>query len=360
MPMRLRAKVCAGVAGVLAMLITALPSAAAEPPAVVVVPVSFNVKNTNNTPVACQSDGKNYTVRGHIVAPRSALEHRSAATIYLHAVTWGEYYWNFTGVPDYAFATQLAQRGHTSVIVDRLGYGASDKPPGKDTCFGSEADVAHQMVQALRDGTYQTEPGQTEPGQTEPDEPARFSKVNLGGSSVGGLISHIEAYTFSDVDAVINMAWGDYTVTPFASQEFADVLGRCVQGGDPGAPANYAAFFKNSREKFYFNSATSDVRAAVPALNPDPCGQLSSIPAGIAADVAMLGQIDVPVQVIFGDADAVFGPQPFAADQQAARYTGSPKVTKTIVPDASHYPLVEANHLQVVDGVDTFLTENGS
>lgn len=194
-------------------------------------------------------------------------------------------------MPDYDFATQLAERGHTSVIVDRLGYGASDKPPGNATCFGSEADVAHQMVQALRNGTC----------QTGSDEPAKFSKVNIGGASVGGLISHIEAYTFSDVDAVINMSWGDFAATPFTIQELADVLSRCAQGGDEG-----------------------------------------------------------PVQVIFGDADAVFGPQPLAAEQQAARYTGSPKVTTTIIPEASHYPLVEANHLQMVDGVDTFLTENGS
>lgn len=349
-PRRLVTKVCAVVTGLLATLVTAASPAAAQQPPVVEIPVSFNVKNTNNTPVACRSDGKDYTVRGHIVAPRSALEHRSAATIYLHAVTWGEYYWNFTGVPNYAFATQLAARGHTSVIVDRLGYGASGQPPGNDTCFGSEADVAHQMVQALRNGTYQTESG----------DPVKFSKVNLGGASVGGLISHIEAYTFSDVDAVINMAWGDHTVTPFADQEFADVMDRCAQRGDAGAPLDYAAFFKNAREKFYFNSATPDVRAAVPALHPDPCGQLSSIPAGVAADEALLGQITVPVQVIFGSADAVFGPQPYAADQQAARYTGSPKVTKTIIPDASHYPLVEANHLQVVDEVAKFLAENGS
>ncbi|MGH3940687.1 MAG: alpha/beta hydrolase [Pseudonocardiaceae bacterium] len=346
---RLPTKVCAVAVGLLAVLVTATSPAAAEPP-VVEVPVAFHVKNTNNTQVPCQSDGKDYTVRGRIVAPRSALENPTAATIYLHAVTWGEYYWNFQDVPNYAFATQLAQRGHTSVIVDRLGYGASDKPPGNQTCFGSEADAAHQMVQALRNGTY----------QIESDEPVKFSKVNLGGASVGGLISHIEAYTYSDVDAVINMAWGDFTVTPFAGQEFADVLLRCAQGGDEGAPPDYAAFFKNSREKFYFNSATSEVRAAVPALNPDPCGQLSSIPAGIAADMLLLGKITVPVQVIFGDADAVFGPQPYAADQQAARYTGSPQVTKTIIPDASHYPLVEANHLQVVDEVHKFLTANGS
>lgn len=350
MPRKLLTKGCAVAAGLFALLGTAVSPAAAQPPQVVEVPVSFHVKNINRTPVTCRSDGRDYTVRGRIVAPRSALEHPTAATIYLHAVTWGEYYWNFTGVAGYAFATQLAERGHTSVIVDRLGYGASDKPPGDGTCFGSEADVAHQLVQALREGSYQA-------GSADP---VRFSRVNLGGSSVGALISHIEAYTFSDVDAVLNMAWGDHTVTPFTTQEFVDVLGRCAQGGDEGAPPDYAAFFKNSREKFYFNSATPDVRAAVPGLNPDPCGQLTSIPAGIVADEVLLGQITVPVQVIFGDADAVFGPQPLAAEQQAARYTGSPEVTTTIIPDASHYPLVEANHLQVVEGVDAFLTENGS
>lgn len=335
----------------MAALTGAGPAAAAPSrDRVVEVPVSFTVKNTNNTPVACPSDGKDYTVRGHIVAPRSALEHPTAATLYLHAVTWGEYYFAFKGVPGYDFATQLAERGHTSVIVDRLGYGASDRPPGDATCFGSEADVAHQMVQALRNGTYRTGAG----------EPVRFGRVNIGGSSVGGLTSNIEAYTFKDVDAVINMSWGDVTVTPFTVEESADVLGRCLQGGDAGAPANYAAFFKNSRDSFYFHSAMPDVRAAVPALNPDPCGQLQSIPAAIATDVALLGTIDVPVQVIFGDADAVFGPQPLAATQQATRYLSSPKVTTTIVPGASHYPLVEANHLQAVDGVDAFLTENGS
>lgn len=342
------------IAGLLAVATTAVLTAAGPAGAapsqdpVVEVPVSFSVKNTNSTLVPCQSDGKDYTVRGHIVAPLSALDNPTAATLYLHAVTWGEYYFNFKGVPDYDFATQLADRGHTSVIVDRLGYGSSDKPPGNATCFGSEADVAHQMVQALRNGTYQT------------DEPAKFDQVNIGGASVGGLISHIEAYTFKDVDAVVNMAWGDFAGTPFTVQELADVLGRCLQGGDAGAPANYAAFFKNSRDKFYFNSATPDVRAAVPALNPDPCGQLQSIPAAIATDVALLGTINVPVQVIFGDADAVFGPQPLAANQQAARYLSSPKVTTTIIPAASHYPLVEANHMQVVDGVDAFLTENAS
>lgn len=82
------------------------------------------------------------------------------------------------------------------------------------------------MVQALRNGTHQIEPG-----QIKSDEPIKFSKISLSGSSVGGLISHIEAYTFSDVNALSNIVWGDCTVTPFAIQEFADAAGRRRQGG---------------------------------------------------------------------------------------------------------------------------------
>jgi pimeloyl-ACP methyl ester carboxylesterase len=350
---RRRKAVSTLVAALLALLTTATLTVApgyAEDSQVVEVPVAFPVQNTNHTAVICPSDGKRYTVRGTIVAPKSALRSPTAATLLLHAVTWGKYYFNFKGVRGYDFARQLAQRGHTSVIVDRLGYGTSDKPPGFATCFGSEADVAHQIVQSLRTGTYAT------PGTS----PMRFGKVNIGGSSVGGMISNIEAYTFSDVDSVINMSWGDFAATPFTALGTGEVVLRCVRGGDTGAPPGYAAFFKYARDEFYFNSATPQVRAAVPALQPDPCGQIASAATGIATDTLLLGKINVPVQLIFGSADPVFGPMPLAADLQAARYTGSPSVTKTIVPGASHYPLIEANHLRVLAAVDKFLSRNGS
>ena len=43
----------------------------------------------------------------------------------------------------------MARAGHVSVTVDRLGYGASGHPPtASSVCIGSQADVAHQIVQA--------------------------------------------------------------------------------------------------------------------------------------------------------------------------------------------------------------------
>ncbi|HEY2832777.1 MAG TPA: alpha/beta hydrolase, partial [Sporichthyaceae bacterium] len=90
------------MAGVLAIPASAQGAArststSAADTAVMSIPVSFPVENTNNTSVACTSDGKDYTIRGHIVATRAALAHPDAATLYLHAVTQGEFYWNFKG-----------------------------------------------------------------------------------------------------------------------------------------------------------------------------------------------------------------------------------------------------------------------
>jgi pimeloyl-ACP methyl ester carboxylesterase len=311
---------------------------------VVELPVSFAVHNTNTSMAPCPSDGMDYTVKGPIVAPAAALESPKAATLYLHAVTWGEYYWHLANIPGYDYAANMAEKGHVSVIVDRLGYGASGKPAGNGgTCFGSEADVAHQMVQALKSGSY------TLGGHA----PVTFSKVFIAGSSVGGMTSEIENYSFHDTDGVINWGWGEYRFSGYAMKEAGDLGRRCFQGGDSGAPPYYATFALNSIQTFYFNSAKPEVRAQIPRANPDPCTQFASIPPSVQADEMHKREINVPVLSIFGDADSIFSPQ--AAKDAAAEFTGSPESTLVMISGASHYPLVEANHLDAEAAVDAFL-----
>src|SRR4051795_12550044 len=73
-------------AGLLSSPATAVQSAAAAPAAsaVVKIPISFKVKNTNNTDDYCQYavDGKEYTVRGVVIGPKNAIKAGRAATIY--------------------------------------------------------------------------------------------------------------------------------------------------------------------------------------------------------------------------------------------------------------------------------------
>ncbi|GAA2540337.1 alpha/beta hydrolase [Pseudonocardia hydrocarbonoxydans] len=345
--MRRHIALIAALGAAVTATVTAAPLAMADGQ-VVEVPISFSVQNTNTTTVPCPSDGAEYTVRGTLVAPAEAVESGGAVSLLLHAVTFDQDYWQFDGVEGYNVARQLAEEGHAIVAVDRLGYGESDRPAGLDTCFGSEADVAHQMVQALRTGDYELDKAKA---------PA-FDRVYLGGSSVGGLISNLTASHYGNVDGVLNFAWGDFAASPYAAAEVADVSRRCLLGGDPGAEPHYAVFAKDSIDTFYFNSAEQAVRDAVPAPNADPCGQLLSLGPALTVDSLLLARIDVPVLVQFGDADAIFPPP--AAELQAARYLGSPEVTKSIIADASHYPVLEANHEQVVADVDAWLDARNS
>jgi pimeloyl-ACP methyl ester carboxylesterase len=304
------------------------PPASALRTDIVELDISFAVKNTNRTSVSCASDGKDYTVNGVLVGPKGVIAAGDAATLYLHAVTWNADYFNLD-IPEHNYAQAMAQRGHVSVAVDRLGYGTSGKPEGRATCFGSEADVAAQMVDALKSGNY------TLAGRPGPS----YDKVFLGGSSVGALIANIAAFSFHNVDGLINQGFGDFAASVYAGQEVADAFSRCSAGGDAEAPPNYATFARNSRDTFYFQSATPDVRAATPPPRPDPCGQLESVPAGIGADMVRLGEIDVPVLLLFGASDAVFPPP--ALELTAPRYSGSPEVVRGTIPGASHFPVLE-------------------
>jgi alpha-beta hydrolase superfamily lysophospholipase len=333
------------------------PAAVSAPSTdVVELPILFSVKNTNNTDVRCQDavDGLTYNVRGVMVGPRDAIAAGDAATLYLHAVTWDSRYFDLD-IPGHNFVHEMASRGHVSIAVDRIGHGNSGKPEGLATCFGSEADVAHQMVDDLKSGHYTVENGKA----------PRYQKVFVSGSSVGGMIANIEAYTFHDVAGVYNQSWGDVAAGPYAGYLAVDATARCYQGGEthpyePGAPPrpDYVRFAAQQRDMFWFHSATKEVRLSkLPPVQLDPCGQIKSLPFAIDADMQHLGEIDVPVLQTFGTADPVFPPP--AAESMQARYRGSPKVTTVMLQDAGHFPVLETAFPAMIDAVDAWLTTNG-
>lgn len=349
--------VCAAMASVLALPAAAQAAsrdaAAPSADAVMSIPVSFAVQNTNRTPVVCgaMADGEDYTIRGHIVALKSTLANADAATLYLHAVTQGEFYWNFTGVKGYDYANQMARKSHVSVTIDRLGYGESDKPPGLATCFGSQADTANQVVQALKNGDYEADSGRA----------PTFETVYVAGHSAGGLTATILAYAFDDADGLINFGWGDQTTSEFAAAQVAETDARCImsaagQFSTPGAPEHYTPF-GNDVEGILFHSAEQKVRDAVPAPQPDPCGDLLSFQDGIAANAVGVSMTTVPVLIIAGAEDKLFPPP--ALEVQARRYVSSPEVTYELLDETAHGFAYEATHLDSVNLVDTWLNERG-
>src|SRR5918999_4569327 len=120
--------------------------------AVVDLPVTFEVQNVNRSKLSCRTNGDEVKLVGRVVGPEDVLaapDRPAAVTLYLHEFSFGKWMWHFPD-PEYDFVTKLAEQGHVSVIVDRLGYDQSPRPRGQEICLGGDADMAHQMVSQLR------------------------------------------------------------------------------------------------------------------------------------------------------------------------------------------------------------------
>lgn len=304
------------------------------------VSVTFTVRNTNTSKFACTSDGATYQVKGHITGPASALAAKKkkkkakakGVTLYLHGLGLGEWLWNFTAVPSYNFALQEARAGHTSVTVDRIGYGASGRPDGNQSCIGSQADVAHQLVQALKTGTYARAVG----------KPTKYKRVAIAGHSAAGEIAILEAYSYRDVNALVVVGFS-FSNRPAANIAFGDQRNVCQAGGIPatgGGPANYAFFGQTPAqfEQSMFHSATKQVRdAAIPLHNPDPCGDNLSLTDALNAQRAGAESIKVPAVVLCGANDALY--PTFGCDAQAERFGSKDKRSITIKNAGHALPL---------------------
>jgi hypothetical protein len=118
------------------MAVGAIGSAPALGASIVQIPVAFQVKNTNTSQAPCTSglpDGSTYTIRGHISGPAAALRAGAGraitpVTLYLFGYEAGEWNWDLKGVAGYDYAAEMANRGHVSLTIDELGYGASGHP----------------------------------------------------------------------------------------------------------------------------------------------------------------------------------------------------------------------------------------
>jgi pimeloyl-ACP methyl ester carboxylesterase len=294
--------------------------------------VSFQVHNSNRSMVPCLSDGAAYTIVGHLVGPPARRGDDNMArpvVLDLHGLGFGEFFWSFDAVAGYNWANTLAERGVASVVIDRIGYGGSGRPPGTQSCIGAQADVAHQIVQELRSGSYALEGG----------EALRFGRVALAGHSAGGAITQIEAYSFRDVDGVMVLSFSDLVGSPRTYTALAQAAVTCLGGGNP---PGHAPFGQSDADfqALMFHDADPKVVAAVTAMrNPEPCGDDASLLTAIVTDVREVPTITVPVLLLIGDHDAVFPPP--ALESQRRLFAGSHDVTAVTIPDTGHAVTVE-------------------
>jgi pimeloyl-ACP methyl ester carboxylesterase len=244
-------------------------------------------------------------------------------TLYLHGSVLGEPTWRFRGVAGHDHLRAMAERGHVSAAYDQLGYGRSDIPPGGRVCGGTQADVAHQVIGALRE---------------------RFARVALFGFSFGGYAAELEALTFRDVDALAVESWSDHIGRPFYRQTFPSVAA-CGRGGEakrPGAPGGYTYYFRHEDEHVMLANARPAVIAALHGAHErDPCG-LTASAAQILRNRQAVGAIDVPVLLVYGKRDALFGRR--AAERQRESFHGTDDLVYRRIARAGHFLTLERRH----------------
>jgi pimeloyl-ACP methyl ester carboxylesterase len=291
---------------------------------VVELPVSFAVHNTNTSAVPCPSDGRRYTVRGHLTPPTGAAP--GAVAVYLTGLDTGEWNWRLTAVPGYDWAREMARAGETSLTLDMLGYGASGHPDGSESCYGSQADVTHQVISELRAGHYRVDGAR----------PVRFDRVVLVGHDVGGAFAQIEAYSYRDVDGLVVATWADQGQTPLLLERANRAGAVCATNGGGyfymEQPAEY-------RADLFDNVDPSVFDAFLGRREPNPCGYMSTALAAIATDRLRVPDIHVPVLIAIGADDKIFTHDGW--EQQRGLYSGSRDVTAATIPDTGHYPMLE-------------------
>jgi pimeloyl-ACP methyl ester carboxylesterase len=293
-------------------------------------------------------------VRGHITGPRSALEGSSSRSIavYLTGLEAGEWNWRFTAVAGYDYPVELAKLGQASLTIDLIGYGASGHPQGNYSCYGSQADVAHQVIQQLRSGAYQLVGGAS----------IRFSRIALVGHDVGGAFAQIEAYSYHDIDALIVLSWADQGQTPFLFERSLRAGLVCMRGGEsayPGGPGGY--FYIERPDEYgpdlFYNFDPAVLAAVVRLRERNPCGYEATAPLAVGTDLVRLGQIHVPVLLAIGAEDKVWTQDGWA--QQRQHFTGTNDVTAVRLANTGHFVMLERTAPRLRALVASWLAQRG-
>ncbi|WP_431045400.1 alpha/beta hydrolase [Streptomyces sp. P1-3] len=272
------------VLGLAALLAVCVPSGAAQA-----------------APASCQGAGVpvtgvvSATMHGTLCVPAGGTP--DTVMVLVPGGTYNHTYWDFPYQPEtYNFRQAMNDAGYATFVVDRLGTGASSRPPSALVTASVQAGAVHQVIQALRGGRI---------GGTD------FRKVILGGHSLGSLISVIEAGTYNDADAVVltgitHRIVAQEIVDIFTSSLYPAALDPAFAGKsyDPG----YLTTRPGTRGTAFYAPATTD--PAVLATDEATKDVFSTAEAadglGVAGLLPYSRQIQHPVLLAVGDQDRFF------------------------------------------------------
>ncbi|MGY4100578.1 alpha/beta hydrolase [Nocardia sp. R16R-3T] len=201
-------------------------------------------------------------------------------------------YWDFPYAPEtYNFRRAMNAAGYATLVADRLGNGASTRPPSTSLTATATAAALHDIVQALRHGLAGTQP---------------FGKVVTGGHSLSSGTSVMEATTYHDVDGVLLTGYSHTLSVP----DVLGVIGTYYQAlQDPvfasrGYDSGYLVTRPGTRAGDFFGPDNVDPQVLALDEATKETFSLTEYPDGLTSTLpGMSSLITAPVMLVNGSLD---------------------------------------------------------
>lgn len=232
-------------------------------------------------------DPTQYTLYGELCGTGDTVQ------LLVHGATYNHTYWDwqYYQPEHYSYVQHATARGYATFNIDRLGAGYSDAPNGYFNGVDANAYVIHQVVQALRAGTFGT----------------AFGRVVLVGHSFGSMMSVAEASQYHDVDAVVLTGFAHNLNPEFAQAGMTMIYPAEYDPKFAGSGlVNYFTTVPGTRGYLFYNADLIDPNViALDEQNKDVVALALLLEQGRFYSTESLG-INVPVYLVLGDQDLIF------------------------------------------------------
>lgn len=281
-----------------------------------------------------EGSAQTYNVVGWLCAQGSYKD--KTLQVLVSGLTYDHTYWEFPYQEyRYSYVKYATAAGYATFNIDRIGVGESSKAPAADVTVPSEAFVANQIVNKLKDGQVVNH---------------KFKKVVGVGHSMGAGIWMIAASKANTrVDGLILTDYAHASNLPFVTEigTMRHPVENDPKFANAGLPAGYLTSKPGTRGYQFYNQSFADpnVIAKDEALKATATiGEVTTI--GEARNPVYSQAIKVPVLYVMGQKDSLFcdeaTPGLSCANTKALRdrvaplFSATKSFTPLVIPKAGH------------------------
>ncbi|MET8651329.1 alpha/beta hydrolase [Nocardia aurea] len=257
-------------------------------------------------------------------------------------------YWDFAYAPEtYNFRRAMNAAGYATLVADRLGNGASSRPPSASLTASATAEALHGIVQALRHGVAGAAP---------------FATVVTAGHSLSSGTSVMEATAYRDVDGVLLTGYSHALNVP----EVLGVIGTyhpAVEDPDfasGGLDSGYLVTRPGTRERNFHGTGNVDPQVLALDESTKETFSLTEYPDGLTSTLpGMSSLIDAPVLLVNGSLDRLSCGPEFAVCRDSATllaaeaqyFAPAAQLRAFVLPGAGHSVNLARNTVAYQDAV---------